>query len=110
MTTNQRSTILTGSITLNVFLIGVIITHVIMGAGYATKDFVKREVEDGGPWLKDRGLVLAHVSNPALHENDEQKRTRVRDELQSALGPLQVELKYLSSQIKEFKAILNERG
>lgn len=109
MTNNQRSQLLTGSITLNVFLVGLIITHIIMGWSYATHDDLDEALANAPyPWLADRPLVMSHLANPTLHENDQQKRNRIKGELQAALEPLKVEIRFMSSTLNDLRKQLEK--
>ena len=60
------------------------------------------------PWQHDRGQVMSHLDNPAIHENETAKRSRIRQELSNALGPLEKELQFLREDVRDMRAELKE--
>ncbi len=56
------------------------------------------------PWLQDRSLVLGHLSDSSVHENDLQKRERIRGELSSSLSPIEKEIGYIRDDLRDIRS------
>ena len=69
--------------------IGVNVTG--LGSWLTFRADIRREIANAPfPWLQDRSLVMQHIdpANNGVHENDFEKRKRIRDELDNKIGPL----------------------
>ena len=59
------------------------------------------------PWKEYERVVLAHMApGNSIHENDAQKRVRIREEIGNSLIPLQTEVRSIHRDIDEIKDLL----
>lgn len=100
-------TLCMASIAVNITLAGV---WVATGNDMVTESEMSRHVETAikaqvrYPWEVDRAIVMSHLnSQGGIHEDDSAKRARIRQELQSALAPINSEINYLRRSVDELK-------
>ncbi len=95
------------SLTLNVTLISAwfafgtdVVTHDDLEKSLATLPY---------PWIADRGIVMGHVADPGVHENDSLKRARIQQELRSALAPLETRLDFITKELEKISRRLDDK-
>jgi len=108
--TNGRSAaiwkmIASASIAVN---ITVLSSWLAFGRSAVTKHEMTEAINNAPyPWKEYERVVLAHMTpGNSIHENDAQKRVRIREEIGNSLIPLQTEVRSIHADIDEIKDIL----
>lgn len=86
-------------------------TYLVYGSQSMTRSeiqaLVHREIERAPyPWLSDRALVMDHLTNSMVHEDDSKKRMRIRQEVEVAQKGVMLQLEAIKEMMLEFQRLL----
>ena len=84
------------SLTANVTGVG---TWLSFGMHSISRAEAVKITREQSPWPKDKGIVMGHLQDRVIHEDDTVKRQRIRDELSAHIAPLEMQLSYITKEL-----------